>query len=135
MIVFQKDSQAARKRADKLMREADLVETDASETRKDAEGLDMMVNMAVDAVDAVDDAVKFAQVRGCFVKKIEAGRFKQRFKQRCYFFSDFIQKSHFFSLDPGSGSRFSWCSPDQIPDIKYMLSLNLTQNLYLAWTF
>ena len=35
------------------------METDAAETRKDAEGLDMMVNMAV---DAADDAVKYAQV-------------------------------------------------------------------------
>ena len=47
-----------RRRGDKLRREADLVETDAAQTRKDAEGLGGLVDMAV---DAGDDAVKYAQ--------------------------------------------------------------------------
>ena len=124
MIVLQKDSQDARKRADKLMREADLVETDAAETRKDAEGLDMMVNMAV---DAVDDAVKFAQVRRCF-GKFEAGRFKQRLNLELLLFFPILQKSKFLSRSRFSGSRSRSNSRQKI----YILSLNLTQNFILA---
>ena len=58
-MIVQKISGDTRKRADKLNREANLVETDAAETREDAEALDGKVQMAV---DAADDAVKYAQV-------------------------------------------------------------------------
>jgi laminin alpha 3/5 len=55
---LQTETQETRKRADKLMREADLVEADAADTRRDAEGLDDLVKMAT---DAADDAVRYAQ--------------------------------------------------------------------------
>jgi hypothetical protein len=55
---LESNATAARRRADKLRREADLIESDATQTRAEAEGLDALVAMAVEAGDG---AVKYAQ--------------------------------------------------------------------------
>ena len=55
---LQEEASNTRKRGDKLRREADLVELDAANTRKMAEELGPLVDMAT---GASDDAVNYAQ--------------------------------------------------------------------------